>query len=288
MQSILDFFYALIPAVWHRRHYTIAPIRGPIGMAADTHIGHVRRCNEDCFLLGPERQALFLFDGAGGHGGGDVAAGLARSHTSSILAEAFADTGTWQIPPTWQWTLQESEGALFPLLLLELARRCDDLVCEAQKAHDRFKQMCTTMIGGIVFDHSLHLVHVGDSRAYLYRDGHLQRLTIDHTARELPGSFEISQEALEFYGNHVMNWLYQAIGMGLARLDPSIQEVRLKSKDIIMFCTDGLTDMISDSELERSLHDLATEWGRLPNTLIDRALEAGGRDNVTVGVIAVS
>ncbi|CAM2069289.1 Serine/threonine-protein phosphatase [Sulfidibacter corallicola] len=268
--------------------FRVSPVvpRQRIRMTGATHRGLVRRCNEDRYLLDEDRQAFFLFDGAGGHGGGDVAADLAKGATESCLARFFSGRGVGARPAG-----KQNGGEPSPPhpshILRNVAALCDAAVTAAQQEQDGFELMCTTLVGGFVENEVLHLVNVGDSRAYLFRQDLLRQLTTDHTPRGYPLKFEIPAKTLDYFGERLLDRLFQAIGMGAANLDPAIQELPLETGDLVLFCSDGLSDFVAAETICRTLAAHRNDWQGLSEKLISLALDTGGKDNVTVGLMWV-
>jgi protein phosphatase len=140
--------------------------------------------------------------------------------------------------------------------------------------------MGTTLTVAYSFCRDLFLAHAGDSRAYLFRLGNLHQLTRDHTlAQALAERGQIAPEAVAKHRfKHVLT---NVLGGHSGQVETEIQHYRLENGDSLLLCTDGLTDMLEDSEIAEILQreGRAAEACRM---LVDLALQAGGRDNVTV------
>ncbi len=217
--------------------------------------GRQRRANEDSFFV---RAPLFVVaDGMGGAQAGEVASRLA----AETFAAGLPDDGTSE-------------------------QRLETLVREAnQRIHDVSQEdralngMGTTLTAAYLDGDELTLAHVGDSRAYLLRDGELSRLTRDHTlVEELVRRGELTeQEAAEHPQRSIIT---RALGPE-PDIDIDLHTHRVHAGDVLLLCSDGLTGMIDEDEVSEILSAAASlrDAGR---KLVDAANEAGGRDNITV------
>ena len=231
--------------------------------ATATHVGHVREQNEDSVAPAIDGTAqgpvvVAVADGMGGAASGEVASALALS---AATAGPPADTDT---------TRRITDG--------------NRAVLDAVLSDPSHAGMGTTMTLG-VFDAegTLHLGHVGDSRAYLLRKGELSRLTTDHTyVMELVEKGHLTPE--EALTHPRRNLITRVVGMENVTADES--KVSLSPGDRILLCSDGLTDMLNDEEIGRIL--LAEHSG--PGAawaLVEAANAAGGIDNTTVAIVDV-
>jgi protein phosphatase len=231
--------------------------------ATATHVGHVREQNEDSVAPKTDGSAegpivVAVADGMGGAAAGEVASRLALE---AAIAGPASDTDT--------------------------VRRVSDgnrAVLDAVMADPSQAGMGTTMTLG-VFDAAgtVHLGHVGDSRAYLLRDGDLSRLTTDHTyVMELVARGQISAEDAATHPRR--NLITRVVGMENVAVDSP--EVTLVPGDRILFCSDGLTDMVDDDSIGRILGGETSVPGAAW-ALVEAANAAGGIDNTTVAVVDV-
>jgi protein phosphatase len=196
---------------------------------------------------------------------------------ASILALCGAwDLGSSEINSALKINRRESDelklkaAVLFGLL--DRALRC------AAKVQPQRAGMCTTLTVCYTTGPELFVLHASDSRAYLYRGGALRRLTRDHTlAQELIDTGIAEPESdVEMSQRHVLT---NCVGGGKVKVD--VGHHRLANGDRMLLCTDGLTNLVSEGEIAALLHahlqpDLACR------ALVDRALDCGGRDNITV------
>lgn len=223
--------------------------------AAATDIGLAREANEDSYLADPP---LFLVaDGMGGHMAGDVASRMA---VESIVRE-----------------LARNPGALADAVI-----QANRDVHNRAAARPELRGMGTTLTAMMTAPDGVDIVHIGDSRAYLLRNGSLTRLTRDHTVVErLVREGRIGPEEAEHHPKR--SYLERALGV-----EPQVEidsyKVATQQGDRILLCTDGLTTMLSEDEI---LQILVTERDpkRASRELVAAAVAAGGNDNVTVVVV---
>jgi len=165
-------------------------------------------------------------------------------------------------------------------------RRVNAALVQQATAHASLNGMCTTMTVALSHGKCLIIGHMGDSRAYLLHDGKLQRLTRDHTVAERlidEGVNPANDQLL----NQLRNVLMQALGGPECECHPDTQDYFLEDRDQLLLCTDGLTDMVSDDEIETVLttSDSAQSACR---SLVNLALSSGGHDNITAIVARYS
>jgi protein phosphatase len=260
--------------------------------AARSHVGRVRRENEDHFLVMrgtraletlatnlPEGalpptmtetiDAMVVADGMGGAAGGSTASRKAIS----VLVELVLETPDWIMRPAG--LMPEVERRM-----LERFSHVDSAVRRAGEQDPRLAGMATTMTLACNWGADLLVAHVGDSRAYLHRDGCLHRLTKDHTfAATLVESGVLKQEEVERHPlRHVLT---QAIGSQHGSVEVDLRVVRLEAGDRLLLCSDGLTHGVAETAIEQALND-HSEPVEACAALERLALDAGGEDNITV------
>ncbi|MGH9005131.1 MAG: Stp1/IreP family PP2C-type Ser/Thr phosphatase, partial [Acidimicrobiia bacterium] len=226
-------------------------------VGARTDVGRGRPANEDTFLVDHEDRLYAVADGMGGHRAGEVASATAID----ALRAAFADGAP----------LDEAVG------------EANAAVFEKASANLDMRGMGTTLTAAaLVDDHRVLLGHVGDSRAYLLRDGGVIQITEDHSlVEQLVREGRLSPE-------EAVNHPQRAIITRALGIDPEVEvdtyPVDLRPGDRLLLCSDGLTNMVADSAIERVLRR-QPDPQEAAETLVDMANEAGGDDNITVVVI---
>lgn len=229
--------------------------------AASTHVGMRRQANEDRYAIVPELGLYLVADGMGGHKAGQVA-----SHLAAEGAIRAIDA------------LQGASVSLAERLRHAVACANREIFTAAQ-AKPELSGMGTTFVGMLFGGERLALAHVGDSRAYLLRQGRLRGLTDDHSiVGELLRRHEISEEdAAQHPHRHVLT---RALGVR-PRTEPDLAEMTPQEGDVFILCSDGLTGHVEDEEIaERVASEDDLEVAG--QGLVDAANRAGGQDNITV------
>jgi serine/threonine protein phosphatase PrpC len=222
-----------------------------------SHTGRQRPANEDALYA---RAPLFaVADGMGGAQAGEIASRIA------VETLGAGDAAGGDASPEER--------------LAELVRTANDRIHELSRADDQHAGMGTTMTAVLVGEEEITIAHVGDSRAYVLREGQLRRLTRDHSLVEemLERGSITAEEASRHPQRSVIT---RAVGPE-PHVEVDTHTARARDGDVLLICSDGLTTMIDEPFIERTLLDgrPLPEAGR---ALIDAANEAGGRDNITV------
>ena len=237
--------------------------------SAKTHIGQVRDTNEDAFACAAERGLFVIADGMGGLDRGEVASRMAADQ---LLAGIVA-----RLDPVFGPEEQDREQ-----LLSDAIHRVQNQVDMENAADPAAGEMGTTAIALLLERDSLHYVHAGDSRIYVIgAAGTIEQVTKDQTvAQRMIDRGEDPAYATALHGHILTNF----IGIG-APLDPKTGSRRIATGELVVMCTDGLSDMVTDGEIAAIVADDGADVDAIAQALIDRANENGGRDNVTVIVI---
>jgi protein phosphatase len=241
-----------------------------------TDVGRKRKHNEDAYALDVTEGLFIVADGMGGHAAGEVAAKITVETIGEFIAATRQkEEATW--PFRYDHQLQFNSKRL--AIAIEKA---NERVMAAVAAQPWLKGMGTTVVAGLMNEKTLSLAHVGDSRAYLYRDGALSRLTDDHSwVHEQVTAGILTEE--EAKSHPLKNVVTRALGGGPS-VSPDLKELTFEPGDEFIFCSDGLTTMLSDEDI----HELAEEEAvpqELCRKLVDTANERGGVDNITVVVV---
>lgn len=223
--------------------------------AAATDIGLARRTNEDAFLAEPPLFAVA--DGMGGHSAGDVASATAVE----VLAREVKDAGE---------------------ALAAAVKAANEAVHRQASSDPGLSGMGTTMTAMLAGPTSAQIVHVGDSRAYLLREGRLERLTRDHTvADRLAREGKIPAEDADRHPQRSI--LERALGVS-PEVNVDVEVIDIRPDDRLLLCTDGLTSMLTDEEI-REILEAEDVPERASKRLVEEAVRAGGNDNVTAVVV---
>jgi len=236
-----------------------------------THVGKQRQHNEDSFLVAAEAKLYLVADGMGGHAAGEIASRIAVDSISEFILHTKEDDGTW--PHAYDEQYRRSTNRLMTAVRLANTR-----VLEAMRKDARLRGMGTTVVACLADDNTMSVAHVGDSRAYLIRDGMLSRLTNDHS-----WVFEQVQAGMlteaEAEKHPLRNVITRALG-GALSVNPDAAKVESKPGDVYLLCSDGLTGMVPEEEILRVVTE-NSDIEKACQVLIDTANERGGLDNVT-------
>lgn len=237
-----------------------------------TDKGKVRTTNED-FAFASDKSVgslgnLFIVaDGMGGENAGDYASEFAVKKVVELLRSGEEEfIGKDEVVEQIRDSISEANWQLF-----EIARR------DATKAG-----MGTTMVCATFLDGHLHVSNVGDSRLYVQRGKNLFQITLDHSyVQEMVRNGEITEEAAKHH--KYKSRITRAVGAeSMVKVD--FFDIPVDDIDRVLMCTDGLTNMVSDEEISKVLSkDISPK--QQAQTLLTKALDAGGKDNVTIIVI---
>ncbi len=234
---------------------------------AVTGKGMVRKINQDSFYTDAEHGIFLVCDGMGGHAAGDVASRCAVGAISTYIKENMP---------------LGLDDEKIKQLMHDAVNYANTLVYSRSKADSKYQGMGTTVAFVMIYLDTIYYLNIGDSRIYLFRDGNLQRKTEDHTVTdELLKSGEIT--SLEAENHPAKHMLTRALGTD-KETSADFSKEKLLKNDIILLCSDGLTNMLSDEDIKH--HLIAEENPQLiAQNLVNKANENGGTDNITVIIV---
>ncbi len=232
-------------------------MRVVIGAASD--IGRARERNEDSYMV--EEPLFAVADGMGGHKGGAVASSMALETLREVLREEM----------------------VAPANLIEEIKAANQRVLERGEADRELRGMGTTLTALLAEEGKAHIAHIGDSRAYLLRDGSLKQLTEDHTlVQRMVMEGKLLPEEAERHPQRSI--LTRALGVDEEIEPDTLTLDPVMPGDRLLLCTDGLTGMVDAEGIEDVLQS-EPDPQRAAETLVDQANAAGGDDNITVLVL---
>lgn len=234
-----------------------------LSWAGATDQGKVRTQNQDYFYIDPDGHFLILADGMGGHSGGEIA-----SERTVLAVKEILEGVDWGNPPTPHVFAQMCIAAAIDSLR--------SWVEEHREQHD----MGTTLVVWIRMRDKVVLFSLGDSRIYLLRDGGLFQLTFDQIIEsELRRRGATRNQAARSPG---AAYLSRCV-MANRSCEPDVMEVEIKQGDLWLLCSDGLTREVENIDIRETLSTFNSHGAQVcAQKLIEKALENGGRDNVTV------
>lgn len=266
-----------------------------VELGAMSHPGKVRPVNEDHYLIAafersmralltslPEGEipyhyaatayGMLVADGMGGVAGGEVAS---RTAISALVELAL---GT----PDWIMNLNEERANAVLRRLNQRIKQTEAVLVEKARSDPGLAGMGTTLTVACSLGDRLVVAHVGDSRAYLFRNGQIYRLTCDHTvAQALADMGAIGPEAVDSHPKrHMLTHVIGAKG-GTALAD--LSSLQLSDGDQVLLCTDGLTDLVEEADIAQALA-VGRPAADACSALVEMALAGGGHDNITVVV----
>jgi serine/threonine protein phosphatase PrpC len=247
-----------------------------------THPGLVRQNNEDCILTDDNLGIYLLADGIGGHNAGEVASSLAVETVYAVLRSNIAHT--------------EIDG-YFELMVHAMHCAHWEINTKALE-NSSLMRMGTTLVIVVLRENKAYIVNAGDSRCYLFQNGShphldpllerngytLKRLTHDHTVGDLMLARGVSLGQIPKKQFHTLT---QSIGCGNPPY-PDFSIVEIKHGDLLLICSDGLTNMLTDAEIEAILSNGDASLDTKTEALIDAANANGGRDNISIVLVASS
>jgi len=237
-----------------------------------TDVGRVRTNNEDALAEDRDLGLLVLADGMGGYNAGEVASAIA---TSTVLEVVRRD---------WTESAAGARSEARTGLLERAIRTAHERIRDRAESNPDCEGMGTTAIACLIHEDHLAIAHVGDSRAYRWRQQQLQQLTRDHSLlEELVARGHYTRED----ANRLVrkNIVTRALGVETEVLIDLIED-RLQPGDLLLLCSDGLTDMLDDERIAAIL-GIEADLPVIGRSLIDTALAAGGRDNVSVALARI-
>lgn len=248
---------------------------GPVlllDMASCTDRGRMREHNEDALACDAVAGVAVLADGMGGYAAGEVASGAAAAQIASDLARLKVEYPNVS-PADLMQAMHDS------------IRRVNTQIYRAAHKDPRYTGMGTTLVAAAFTGQVAVIAHAGDSRAYLLRDQRLRHMTKDHSLLQERIDLGILQ-ADDPAGDSMRNLITRALGVD-PNLEPEIGVHGLRDGDLVLLCSDGLNDMISDAQIEQVLRDKGDTPAEAAKQLVEQANAAGGRDNISVILIGL-
>ena len=238
-------------------------MRGIVLVHVISDIGLVRSTNEDSYICEPPH--LFVVaDGMGGHVAGEIASKRAATTVSRYVQE---NTGLNNFEEMLKQAIDHANTSTYQLA----------------QSKEELNGMGTTITAVYVDGDTVYWGHVGDSRMYLVRNGKFSQITGDHSlVWELVQSGSITKEEAKIHPKR--NMLTRAVGTScLVKIDTGV--VHWETGDIILLCTDGLTNMVSEQEIHNLIQNHQDDFSTIVSQLVAQANKAGGLDNITTILI---
>lgn len=237
----------------------------------------VRSHNEDAIFANAACGVAILADGMGGYNAGEVASGMAISLLGGELERAISASKSGAPHAAKQFTPHQA-------IVAEIAR-ANTAIYEAAQSQSQYAGMGTTLVMAVFRDNAMTVAHIGDSRLYRFRNDQLEQLTRDHSLlQEQIDIGMITQEEARRSENK--NLVTRALGVDPA-VEADLADFDTLPGDLYLLCSDGLTDMVEDEQIRRTLMALSANLELTATQLVQMANDNGGRDNVSVVLIRV-
>jgi serine/threonine protein phosphatase PrpC len=235
---------------------------------AISDVGRKRQKNEDSYLINGELNLFIVADGMGGHAGGEFASRIAITTIEDRFSENANGNSNKENKDVIKTSIHDASAKII----------------EKAEEDQSLKGMGTTVICLNIHDKKSIIGHVGDSRGYLFRDGILEQLTEDHSlVNEQIKSGLITEEEAKHHA--FKNIITRSVGV-TAQVEVDIVEKKVKNGDFLVLCTDGLSNLIEQSEMEHELRE--HEPIIAAKRLVDLANSRGGDDNITLIIVEVA
>lgn len=226
--------------------------------------GRIRTSNEDFYIADIQNGIFLVADGMGGHAAGEIASQRTAEKVRAILSENSSLSG---IAERLQLAVQQANTAVY----------------EEQRDNANYRGMGSTLTVLTFTGDCYHIAQVGDSRAYLLRNGELTQLTEDHSlVWPLYKSGMITKEAIS--RNPRKNLITRSIGTQ-PQVEADLRSGPIAERDLFLLCSDGLTDVLSDADICHILLTGGNDVQQLSDFMISAANDGGGPDNVTAVVV---
>lgn len=247
-----------------------------IEFGARSDVGRMRQDNEDSFRVAPELGLFVLSDGMGGQSSGEVASRMASEAVVAHFREALMNP---MLPLIGEPIAGISEAANRLSSAIRLANRA---VYKTAQQNAARRGMGATLVAIVLTEERASIAHVGDSRAYRFRNGELQLLTRDHSfiAEQVRQGLMGAEEAAH---SSLQNVLLRAVGVD-ADVEVEVSDELFGDDDTLLLCSDGLTKELSDAQIAAVLASIDEPEASV-DRLVKLANDAGGSDNITVIVV---
>jgi serine/threonine protein phosphatase PrpC len=238
-----------------------------------TDVGLKRTHNEDNFACDDDLGLYVVADGMGGHAAGEVASGTAVNAMREFILQYHNGEDV-----TWPFGVETSMG-IDENALNTAVRLANNAVCILANENQAYNGMGTTIVSLLINDSKGIAAHVGDSRMYRLRNGVLEQLTMDHSwVNEQLRRNIISEE--EAKSHRWRNVITRALGNKMD-IDVELQPLDLQPDDVFLLCTDGLSGMVCDEDIQQVLLENIDNLPQATEALLNQANANGGIDNVT-------
>ncbi len=236
-----------------------------------TDIGKIRETNQDMSygeVISESIAWTVVCDGMGGTNGGDIASKTAANEIKEILNSELKE---------------DLEQQNIKYILENAVKNANSIIFDMAQKDETLKKMGTTVVLCVVYNDSLHVIHAGDSRAYILNNSEIKQITTDHSiVQEMVNSGEITKEQAQTHPQK--NIITRAVGIHEI-VEPEYKQITLDKECLILLCTDGLTNYLNDEEIQEIYAN--NKPNETIEILVNEANNRGGADNITVSILKI-
>jgi protein phosphatase len=248
-------------------------LKGKLRCVGLTDTGRVREHNEDTISVDANMGLLVLADGMGGYNAGEVASGIAVKTIVNLVRESVEREDLTNP--------DQGSGLSRPAIILRDAIvRANKIIYQTARTQPNCEGMGTTVVGCLFHDNRITIAHVGDSRLYRLRGEGFEQVTLDHSLlQELVDRGFYSPEEAQRAANK--NYVTRALGVEQS-VEVEIQEHPAQRGDIYVLCSDGLSDMVEDDDIQLTINTFGANLDTVAKQLVQLGNDNGGKDNISV------
>jgi protein phosphatase len=243
-----------------------------------TDPGMVRSHNEDSIAADAELGLTVLADGMGGYNAGEVASGIAVAMLTTEMKQALQEHDPHK-------SVDGGGEPMAVALIRENSGKANAAIYQTAKSQPQYAGMGTTLVVALFFDNRMSVGHIGDSRLYRLRGDEFTQVTRDHSLlQEQIDSGMITKEQARYSQNK--NLVTRAVGID-PDVETEIHTYDVEQGDIYLLCSDGLSDMVIDEDIQATLDAMRANLPLAAQQLVQQANDSGGRDNISVILVRV-
>jgi len=253
-------------------------LKGKLSCVGVSDAGRVREHNEDTIGTDADIGLVVLADGMGGYKAGEVASGITVRTVMGLLKEAVEREDLTQRDP-------ESGLSRPGILLRDAIHRANKVIYQTARTQANCEGMGTTVVAGLFFDDKLTIAHVGDSRLYRLRGTEFRQVTQDHSLLQelVSRGFYTPEEAQRAAAK---NYVTRALGVE-PTVEVDVTEIPVDKDDVFLLCSDGLSDMVDDDDIQLTISTFGANLRTLARQLVLLGNDNGGRDNISIVLVKV-
>ena len=254
-------------------------LKEKLSTALLSDVGRLRTNNEDAVDEDKDIGLLVLADGMGGYNAGEIASGITIATVLDTARREWKSLPKGEVDATTGYTHEA-------LMLRNAVETAHTTIYHVSQSQPQCAGMGTTVVACLFHDDRLSIAYVGDSRLYRLRDGKLEQITRDHSLLEelIARGHYTREEASKLVRKNIVT---RALGVE-PEVAVDLIEEHVEPNDIVLICSDGLTDMVDENTMRLTLTEFADNLAEAARMLVSTANERGGKDNVTVALARVN